>query len=115
MNIFFPHAEALNWQSWAFCTVLALAAEKAERIDIDDLVDEIDLKDCLLVKVLSLLKLLFLLKADCGREFAKFLEDAAYFIPPLGPIIFLEGSKLWYGSFRIDAGLRIVYLGSTFA
>ena len=95
MNIFFPHAEPLNWQSWAFCTVLAFAAEKAaERTDIDDLVDEIDLKDCLLVKVLSLLKLLFLLRADYGLEFANFCEDAAYFIPPFGPIIFLEESKL---------------------
>ena len=73
--------------------MLALAAEKADRIDTDDLVDEIDLKDCFLEKVLSLLKLLFLLVAVEGRQFAEFLADA-YFIPPFGPIIFLEGSKL---------------------
>ena len=75
--------------------MLALAAEIADRIDIDDLVDEIDLKDCFLEKVLSLFKLLFLflLVAVEGRQFAEFLADA-YFIPPFGPIIFLEGSKL---------------------
>ena len=95
--------------------MFALAAEKADRIDIDDLVDEIDLKDCFLLKVLSLLKLLFifLLVAVEGRQFAEFLADP-YFIPPFGPIIFLEGSKLLYGSFKIVVGLRIVCLGNTF-
>ena len=93
--------------------MLAFAAEKADRIDTDDLVDEIDLKDCFLLKVLSLLKLLFLLVAVEGRQFAEFLADP-YFIPPFGPIIFLEGSKLLYGSFKIVAGLSIVCLGNTF-
>ena len=60
--------------------------------------DEIDLNDCLLLlccrNELSLLKLLpFLLEAVEGRQFAKLFEDA-YFIPPLGPIIFLEDAKL---------------------
>ena len=75
--------------------VLALDAEKADRTDLNDLVDEVDLKDLLLVKVLSLIKLLFLflLETDDVLQLAEFLDDA-YFIPPFGPIILLDGFKL---------------------
>ena len=65
--------------------------------------EEIDLNDCLLLvcpRELPLLKLLFLLEAVEGRQSTEFLE-AAYFIPPLGPSIFLAGSKLLYGLFTV--------------